>query len=180
MYPDFSTDNCIFGGSADWVFVDTVLCVGVFCVCGGDDFDFGVFTVFVFDGVCGGERTWALSDAGAQRSFRNDDGTKGEVDSTNHGATFGAWNNVGGSDDAVDIIWYVDEDIWLDGRNSVCADLSYDYDMFYLYLCYDLSLFILSLDVEKLDFSFKKKSLTKEIGMKRKTEVNSDFSFWLW
>ena len=35
------------------------------------------------------------------------------------------------------------------------------------------------MDVKKLNFSFGKKSLAKETSIKRKTEVNSDFSVGL-
>ena len=61
MYSNFYFHYCAFGGGADGIFGNAVLCTGVLYLFKFDVFAFGVSTFIDFDGVCGGKCAGALS-----------------------------------------------------------------------------------------------------------------------
>ena len=68
----------------------------------------------------------------------------------------------------------------MDGGDTIYSDLLKRDDLLYGDIYYNIFIFVLSLDVklrQGLKLFFEKKSFAKETSLKRKTEVNSDFSF---
>ena len=49
----------------------------------------------------------------------------------------------------------------MDGGGAVCADLSYDYDVFYMYICDYVFVHLLSMATGGLNFSFEKEKFSK-------------------
>ena len=47
----------------------------------------------------------------------------------------------------------MDEDVCVDGGYSIYTDLSHDGDVFYLYICHNIFISLLSLDVEGIKSS---------------------------
>ena len=104
MYTDICADYCVFGGGADGVFGDAVLCVGVFYLCGVNDIDIWVFIVVITNGAGGGECAGALSDASSKCSLGADDGAESEIYFAISGTHIGACRGVGSDNAAVDTI----------------------------------------------------------------------------
>ena len=104
MYSDFCFDYCVFGGSADGVFGDAVLCVSILYLCGVDDFAVGVFVVLVTDCVGGGECAGAVSVKSSVYGVGFDDGAESEIYFAARGVNFDASDYVGSGDVAVDTV----------------------------------------------------------------------------
>lgn len=109
MHSDIFVGDCVFGGGANGIFGDAVLCVGVFYFCGVDDFDFWVFVVVIFDCVGGGECAWVVSDESDYDGVGTDDGATHEIYFATGGACNCARDYVGGGDAAIDFGGYGDE-----------------------------------------------------------------------
>ncbi len=143
MYSDFYFDCGIFVGDTNGIFNNAVLRFGIFYFCGDDDFVVWIFIVVISYCIRGGVGAGALSDKSTSYSVGFDDGAESKICDSTFGVDFGACGCVGDCDVAVNFVWFVDENIWMDRRNTVCTDLSYDYDVLYVYLCNGLFIFIL-------------------------------------
>ena len=95
MYPDFLVDYCLFGGGADGVSGDAILCASVLYLCGTNDSAVWVFAVVVVDGASGGIGAGAVSDEGTKDGVRVNDGAAGEVYPATGGADYCAGYHVG-------------------------------------------------------------------------------------
>ena len=79
MYSDFYICGGAIGGSADRFFGNAVLCVGVFHFCGSNDFDVGVFFVFVAYRISSGVGSRTKAITGFAHGVGFDDGAQNQI-----------------------------------------------------------------------------------------------------
>ena len=104
MYSNFYLYRGAVGGSADGVFGDAVLCVGIFYFLGAAASAIRIFIIIELDGVCGGERAGVISGEGAPDGGGADAGAENSVHFAACSFNFGARGDVGGGDVAGDYV----------------------------------------------------------------------------
>ena len=104
MHPDLSVDYCVFGGSADGFFGDTVLRANILYLCSVNDITVGVLAVEFADCAGGGVGTGALSAESFECGFGLNDGAEGEIYFAVGGANNCGGDNVGDSNVATNSV----------------------------------------------------------------------------